>query len=204
MEFIAAIASYVIGSIPFAFLAVKLFAKKDVTVDGSGNVGAMNSYEITNKKWIGIAVFALDALKGVAAVVFAAIVAPGDTFILGLCSIFAVVGHNWSIFLKFKGGRGLSTSLGVFVLILPVFIPIWGVLWALGFYIAKRNIHIGNVVATVITPISFFVFPKSLASYVFFESFAGAAFEFNIIAAVICFFILLRHVKPIVELVAKR
>jgi glycerol-3-phosphate acyltransferase PlsY len=61
---ISAVLGYLLGAIPFALLIVKLFAKKDVRREGSGNVGAMNSYDITGKKWLGVLVMLLDLLKG--------------------------------------------------------------------------------------------------------------------------------------------
>jgi len=64
LVFLSIILSYLIGSLPFAYLFFKIFRKQNITQEGSGNVGAMNSYEITGKKWIGVLVFILDCLKG--------------------------------------------------------------------------------------------------------------------------------------------
>ena len=104
--------SYILGSIPFSYLAAKIY-KKDVLKTGTGNVGTANVWRATGK--IEATLFALlgDAGKGILAVYLAKKFFPGSSLALILASFFVVLGHNFPIFLKFKGGRGLATLVGV-------------------------------------------------------------------------------------------
>jgi acyl phosphate:glycerol-3-phosphate acyltransferase len=113
--------SYLLGSIPFSLYLVKLFFKKDLREDGSRNMGAMNTLRIVSKeknKALGILffllVFALDALKGIAAVILAIELLPGHPVMAAtLATFFAVLGHNYSALLNLKGGRGAATMMGI-------------------------------------------------------------------------------------------
>jgi glycerol-3-phosphate acyltransferase PlsY len=106
--FAVAALSYLIGSFSSAFVVGKVFMKIDIRNHGSGNAGATNAIRIMGKK-LGILTFSLDFTKGLAAVLL-------GRFILGemggyLASIFAVIGHNWPIFFRFKGGKGIATTI---------------------------------------------------------------------------------------------
>lgn len=102
--------AYLIGSIPFGLVVGKLFGK-DVRKEGSGNIGATNVTRVIGKK-AGFLVLVLDALKGFIPVYYLA--SKGyEPKIISVVSIFAVIGHTFSIFLKFKGGKGVATALGV-------------------------------------------------------------------------------------------
>ena len=113
--------SYLLGSIPFALLYVKLFLNKDMRTFGSKNTGALNTLRIVShekgKMWGIISfliVFLLDASKGVLAVIMANNLIPGNAVLLTtLATFFVILGHNYSVFLKFKGGRGAATFLGI-------------------------------------------------------------------------------------------
>lgn len=113
--------SYLLGSIPFALLYVKLFLNKDMRTFGSKNTGALNTLRIVShekgKAWGIISfliVFLLDASKGVLAVIMANNLIPGNAVLLTtLATFFVILGHNYSVFLKFKGGRGAATFLGI-------------------------------------------------------------------------------------------
>ena len=106
--FTVAALSYLIGSFSSAFVVGKIFMKIDIRNHGSGNAGATNAIRIMGKK-LGILTFFLDFTKGLATVLL-------GRFILGemggyLASIFAVIGHNWPIFFRFKGGKGIATTI---------------------------------------------------------------------------------------------
>jgi acyl-phosphate glycerol 3-phosphate acyltransferase len=113
--------SYLLGSIPFALLYVRLFLNKDMRTFGSKNTGALNTLRIVSHEKgaaIGIAsflfVFLLDASKGVLAVILATLLMPENTALaITLATFFAIFGHNYSILLNFKGGRGAATFLGI-------------------------------------------------------------------------------------------
>lgn len=112
--------SYLLGSVPAAVLIGKLFTKKDFQKEGSGNLGATNALRIVSKekgkKW-GIsaffAVFLFDAGKAIASCLIAVKIIPDYSLALALAVFFTVLGHNYSLFLKFKGGRGAASLLGV-------------------------------------------------------------------------------------------
>ncbi len=164
------LASYLIGSVPFAFILVKLFANKNVLVEGSGNVGAMNSFEITRKKWIGILVFLLDFFKGFVVVLLTRHFFKGNDFSLLLSSAFVVLGHNYSIYLKFKGGKGLATTSGVLFLIQPIMLLVWFIIWLLFFNLVKKDMDFANPFATILTPFCFFAIPENFAQQAAFIS----------------------------------
>ena len=132
LQFIAVIiVGYLLGSIPSGVLVSKLLAKVDVREYGSGKTGMTNVLRTAGKKAAAL-VFLLDILKGVLAVVFAGLIVGrnylviGDDFGLGLlvaqalAGLAAIVGHNWSIFLGFKGGRGVLTFFGGLFALCPV------------------------------------------------------------------------------------
>ncbi|MFA5249429.1 MAG: glycerol-3-phosphate acyltransferase [Candidatus Paceibacterota bacterium] len=116
------LSSYLLGSIPTAFLLVSSLLKKDVRESGTKNTGALNTFRIFKKekgKGWGIAaflgVFFFDGLKAVAACLIAINLLPDYVLALTLASFFAVLGHNYSLFLKFRGGRGAASLGGIFL-----------------------------------------------------------------------------------------
>jgi glycerol-3-phosphate acyltransferase PlsY len=132
LQFIAVIiVGYLVGSIPSGVLLSKLFSKVDVREYGSGKIGATNVLRTAGKKAAAL-VLLLDLLKGALAVIFAGLIVGrnylviGDEFGLGLlvaqvlAALAAIAGHNWSIFLGFKGGRGVATFFGGLVALCPV------------------------------------------------------------------------------------
>ena len=118
--FLISLFSYLLGSIPAAILIGKLFTKKNFQEEGSGNLGATNALRIVSKekgKFWGtaafLAVFLFDASKAVAACLIATNFIPDRTAALTLAAFFTVLGHNYSLFVKFRGGRGAASLLGV-------------------------------------------------------------------------------------------
>ena len=147
-----AVAAYIIGSFPTAYVIGKHIKGIDILRSGTGNVGAMNAYEVTGSKRIGFTVVTIDILKGLMVTILA-------QYKFGLtasfvAALFAVVGHNYSIFLGFKGGRGLATSAGALLIIDPlsvaVYLLVYGVLRA-----AKLKLYISSVsgIATASIPL---------------------------------------------------
>src|SRR6202051_4254536 len=116
---ITAAASYLLGSIPSGYLLVRIFTGQDVRATGSGNIGATN---VARKPpALGIATLLLDAAKGLAAVLVAKELfnGPHPQLIMTTAAFFAVVGHLFPVWLKFRGGKGVATSLGAFMLLTP-------------------------------------------------------------------------------------
>src|SRR5262245_47824709 len=129
---VAAIA-YLLGSIPFGYLLVKTFRGEDIRRSGSGNIGATNVAR-SGAKGLGATTLLLDVLKGLLAVWLAAAIARSKDIICGdfiahpcvralplmaTAALFAVLGHVFPVWLKFKGGKGVATALGVFTLLFP-------------------------------------------------------------------------------------
>src|SRR5450759_4615018 len=109
---ITAAVSYLLGSIPFGYLLVRIFKGEDVRTGGSGNIGATN---VARKSpALGVATLVLDAAKGLAAVLVARVLfsGPHQQLIMTTAALFAVLGHLFPVWLKFRGGKGVATSLG--------------------------------------------------------------------------------------------
>jgi len=123
---IAAIAGYLLGSVPFGYLLVRFFRKSDIRETGSGNIGATNVIR-SGAKWLGIATLLLDAGKGAAAVLIGSALArhalaPPAVVVnaSAVAGLAAIVGHIFPVWLRFKGGKGVATGLGVFLALSPV------------------------------------------------------------------------------------
>ncbi|MFZ0300275.1 MAG: glycerol-3-phosphate 1-O-acyltransferase PlsY [Candidatus Sulfotelmatobacter sp.] len=172
MLLIIAALSYLLGSIPFGYLLVRIFRGEDVRQSGSGNIGATN---VSRKSpALGVATLLLDALKGTAAVALSYVVAdrmvagPPALDLAALAALFAVVGHVFPVWLKFRGGKGVATGLGAFALIAPK-----AVLIAAGIFLAvvviSRYVSLGSIVAVAVFPFiawrigQFDLSPKRLA-----------------------------------------
>jgi glycerol-3-phosphate acyltransferase PlsY len=146
-----AVAAYLIGSLPSAYIVVRLSRGTDLRAAESGSVGALNAFRATGAGWIGVVVLLLDVGKGMLAVVLA-----GDgagIFTIALVTALAVAGHNWPIWLGGKGGKGLATAAGGLSLLTPLSVPVWAVLWGLG-YVASGYIAFGTVLATALLPLA--------------------------------------------------
>lgn len=150
--FFALVFGYIVGSFPTAFLLVGKFKNLDITKNGSQNVGALNSYEVTESKLIGLSVLLIDALKGFLSVILPAWIFGPDFTIQMISLSFAVLSHCYNPWLKFKGGRGLATAAGGIFFIAPVIVVLWVLLWVISF-LYKRHIHFSNFVASVLTAI---------------------------------------------------
>ncbi len=151
------IASYLLGSIPFGYVAGRL-AGIDVRKAGSGNVGATNVVRVLGKRY-GYPVFALDVLKGFGAVKISMLMASGrppewnSPEIFGIfAATSAVLGHVYPPWLKFKGGKGVATSAGALLALTPVATLIGVAIWIIVFWLT-RYVSLASVVATVALPI---------------------------------------------------
>ena len=159
--------SYLIGSIPTAYIFGKVFKGIDIRKHGSGNIGATNAFRVLGPA-IGITVLALDALKGAACVVLAADFilkqqVVNELLIRVLCGVIAVLGHSFTIFLRFKGGKGMAAALGVLIglslkfsflkIILLGEILIW-----LMVFLFSRIVSLASIVSAVIFPVFFIAF----------------------------------------------
>ncbi len=144
------ILSYLLGSIPFGYLLVRIFRGEDVRASGSGNIGATNVAR--SSPALGVATLLLDAGKGAAAVLLARTLFHGAPLLLTTAALFAVLGHLFPVWLKFRGGKGVATSLGSFILIVPK-----SVLCMVGLFVlivaVFRYVSLGSVLAAAFLPL---------------------------------------------------
>ena len=155
---VIAAASYLLGSIPFGYLLVRVFRGEDVRQSGSGNIGATN---VSRKSpMLGVITLLLDALKGFVAVWLTyrelELRAPGNIAValypfVATAAVFAVVGHMFPVWLRFRGGKGVATSLGAFALLAPR-----GVLGSIAVFLlvllASRYVSLASIAASASFP----------------------------------------------------
>lgn len=177
LSIVGIILAYLLGAIPFGYIIAKYWGKIDIRKEGSGNIGATNTLRTMGKK-AGLSVLILDLLKGViAAAVFGKLFYQSNInvsqityiYILGLV---VICGHIWTIFLSFRGGKGVSTTLGVLIglmfydvkfgLILLIAFSIWLVV----VYISKY-VSLGSLCAAVFLPVGLIIFIRSIQALIF-------------------------------------
>lgn len=195
---ILGIFSYLLGGIPFGFIAAKKIKGVDIRNFGSGNIGATNVGRVVGPKW-GISVFILDFFKGtipVCLVFYFLKEHPSVVLVSIFIVLLTVIGHNWPVFLNFKGGKGVATSIGAMVGLainipfvrLPVFISVllWGII-----FLVFRIVGIASVAAGVCFSISCFLISNVPA-------------EIKVLSVLIAVFIIARHKKNLKEFFSKR
>jgi glycerol-3-phosphate acyltransferase PlsY len=155
---IAAAVAYLMGSIPFGFILARVFLGTDVRKIGSGNIGATNVMR-TGSKGLGIATLLLDAAKGYAAVAVAMAIYPGPVAdptryrVAGIAAICAILGHVFPVWLKFKGGKGVATGVGVFLALAPKAVGAVLIVFILIVAIF-RYVSLASILATALFPIA--------------------------------------------------
>lgn len=160
---------FLVGAFPTAYLAGKLFRNTDIRQFGSGNVGATNAFRVLGKK-IGAFVFAVDLAKGALPTWFMTRLVFPETIPVDWAvwaGLGAILGHIYTPFLGFKGGKGIATGSGVILAVYPVVYAIVSSVWALAFVIT-RVVSISSLIALVAMVITIFVFPMGAVSRTFF------------------------------------
>ena len=152
LEIIIIIFSYFLGSIPFGFLLTKFFLKKDIREIGSGNIGATNALR-TGNKFIGYATLFLDTIKAVIPVLFVKVYFIEYLYITSLC---VFLGHVFPIWLKFKGGKGVATYIGILFCI-NIYLGIsFCIIWLITFFIFKYS-SLSSLLGSLSIPIINFI-----------------------------------------------
>ncbi len=151
------ILTYLIASIPFGYVIGKIFGK-DITKEGSGNIGATNVARTIGKK-AGILVLFLDALKGYLPVYYAYDYFFYDSRAIMLVAVTAVIGHCFSIFLKFNGGKGVATGFGVLLALSPQTALIVFLFW-LGVFLVSGYVSLASIMASSISWVVLFFLEK--------------------------------------------
>ena len=155
MYWLTIILAYLMGSIPTAFIASNLLKGKDIRGLGDGNIGAANAFRQVGAK-TGVIVGIIDAAKGAGVILIAQAIDLPQAVIL-TAGVAAVIGHNWSIFIGFRGGKGVSTTLGILLTLVTLPMLIVAVPAILILYL-KKNVSLA---------IAFLLIPLSLVSWAF-------------------------------------
>jgi glycerol-3-phosphate acyltransferase PlsY len=154
------VVSYLLGAVSFSILLARWLRKIDIRQHGSGNAGATNTLRVLGKG-PAITVFLLDIAKGIAAVLIGRWAGDGDAWIPVLCGLAAIIGHNWPVFFRFKGGKGIATTIGALAVL--AFYPalIAGVIAILTIALT-RYVSLGSLVFAVFLPILIALFGYEL------------------------------------------
>ena len=188
---------YLIGSFPTAYLLVRRTAGIDIRQAGSGNVGGFNAFDVTRSKKMGLVVTLIDALKGTLVAAVAGFVIGGPFWLQGTALLGAVVGHNYSVWLGFKGGRGLATLAGGVFAIGVSLSVVWCLCWVV-FYKLTHDILKANVTAILAAPFVMFLLPAwAIRSTMVRDVPVDQYLLFSLIA---CTVIFISHVKPAKEI----
>ena len=190
------IAAYLLSAIPFGFILAKVFAGVDVRKEGSGNIGATNVLRVLKEKApdiakkLTIATFALDATKG-AIVILIAMALGAEASVLWAIAVLSVLGHCYSIFLGFEGGKGVATGFGV----LLVLIPIPSVIAIVAWFVAGKLLKISSLSSLIGLIILL------IASYIIYPDMPGIHTHTPI--WIIAFVIFYKHIPNIVRVFKK-
>ena len=150
---IVALSSYLLGSIPFGFILTKIFLKKDIRDIGSGNIGATNALR-TGNKLLGYMTLILDITKAILPVLYVKFNYPDYIFI---SSLSAFLGHVFPVWLKFKGGKGVATYVGILFSINFIIGLIFIIVWIITFLISKYS-SLSSLMACMLVPIYLIIF----------------------------------------------
>jgi glycerol-3-phosphate acyltransferase PlsY len=159
--FIIALGSYLLGSIPFGFILTKIFLKKDIRDIGSGNIGATNALR-TGNKILGYSTLVLDISKAILPILYVKFNYQDYIYIASLC---AFLGHVFPVWLKFKGGKGVATYVGILFSINLFFGFIFILSWLVTFFISKYS-SLSSLIASLMVPI-YLIFAKDHNSIFF-------------------------------------
>ena len=175
--------SYLMGSLPFGLWIGQWFYHIDLREHGSKNTGATNAYRVLGR-WPALLVFVCDTVKGMAGVYLGSLLVGGSLAeVLG--GIAAISGHNWSVFMGFKGGRGVATGLGVIALLAPKVTAIVFAVWCIVVFLT-RYVSLASIVAAALVPLLMWWFDAGRETLLF-----------GVAAAM---FVILRHRPNIVRL----
>jgi glycerol-3-phosphate acyltransferase PlsY len=150
---------YLLGSIPFGYLIVLFMRGADVRQTGSGNIGATNVSRTS--PLLGVLTLFLDMLKGVAAVQLTNSLFPGTGYLPAMAALFAVLGHMFPPWLKFRGGKGVATALGSFLIVMPKAVVIALAIFLI-IFLFFRYVSLASIVAVACLPIFIWLFTRSI------------------------------------------
>jgi acyl phosphate:glycerol-3-phosphate acyltransferase len=153
---LSAVIAYLIGSISFSTLIGRWFGKIDIRDHGSGNAGATNTLRVLGVRYAVIVLLA-DIAKGVVAVLLAKALGAGNPWVTYLSALTVIIGHNWPIYFGFRGGKGIATTIGVLLILMPKSV-LTASLVAVILIALTRYVSLGAIVLTVLTPVAGILF----------------------------------------------
>ncbi|AZK47160.1 glycerol-3-phosphate 1-O-acyltransferase PlsY [Paenibacillus lentus] len=159
---IAVIFSYLLGSVSFSVVLAKSLRGIDIRQHGSGNAGATNTLRVLGKG-PAIMVLALDVLKGIAAVWIGRWLGGDYVWVPLLCGLAAIVGHNWPVYFRFRGGKGIATTIGVMASLF-FFPALYAGIIAILSIVFTRYVSLGSLLFVLLTPL-FLVFSGQIGPY---------------------------------------
>ena len=154
--FLIILVSYLFGSIPFGLLLTKIFLKKDIREIGSGNIGPTNALR-TGNKFIGYSTLILDIVKAVIPVLYVKVNFPDLIYVSALC---AFLGHVFPVWLRFKGGKGVATYVGILCSINIIFGFVFGICWLVTFFVSKFS-SLASLIGSFSIPIYLLIFDST-------------------------------------------
>ena len=190
--------AYLLGSISFSYIFIKKFHKKDLRNEGSGNLGMLNSYEASKDKVLTFAILMLDMTKAIYCIALVNLLFY-ESYLIGtiIAGIGIILGHNWNIFLRFRGGRGLAPAAGISMVVNFYPLIIWLASWTISKAFTK-NIHISNCISSILTIAILWISPSDLIfSFDSWESITPDALRKLFTA--INILIILSHYKVLIE-----
>lgn len=178
------ILSYLCGAIPFGYIIAKIFKHVDIRTVGSKNPGATNVYRTISKP-LGVLTLLLDMLKGFVPVYFVSIINPSSYLIVLSVALVTILGHVFTVFLNFKGGKGVATGCGIFFALNPLATTICLITFIIVLIISKY-VSLSSIFAAVMLPIAIF--------------FVGSNSELFIFAILVAVVVVIRHISNIKRL----
>lgn len=183
-ELLVIVVSYLLGSVSFSVLLVRLLKGIDIRQYGSGNAGATNTLRVMGKG-PAIIVLALDVVKGIAAVWLGVWAGGTDSWVAVACGIAAIVGHNWPLYFHFRGGKGIATTIGVMAT-LSFWPALLAGIIAIGSIFITRYVSLGSLIFVALTPL-----------FLLFTDFSPPVLWGSLVIAVFAFW---RHRSNIVKI----
>jgi glycerol-3-phosphate acyltransferase PlsY len=193
----AGLIGYLIGSVPSAYLITKWKTGLDLRQSGSGNIGALNSFEVTKQKSVGVYVLLADLLKGALPIAIAELL--GLQVGLVWLAVGLVLGHCYPVWLKFHGGRGLATAAGICLATNPYMLLAWLLFYSVALTI-KRHVHFGAFIAIVALAFLLTVLSDRVISMSTLSISGLTPWGLRTMALGILIVIFSRHVQPFFEL----
>ncbi|MBO8170683.1 MAG: glycerol-3-phosphate 1-O-acyltransferase PlsY [Bacillaceae bacterium] len=185
MSVLSWVMAYLLGSISFSYLIAKKIARIDIREHGSGNAGATNTLRVLGKG-PAILVLALDIFKGMAAVGVGYWFSGGDTEVTLVAGALAIIGHNWPIYFRFKGGKGIATTIGVMATV-AFFPALYAGIIAILSIVLTRYVSLGSLIFVSGTPIMML--------------WTGESFSHIIFALFVAILGITRHYKNLINLI---